>query len=105
MTPNAAVPSVSGFGTRRVHRSTSALRSPIPATDSKTTISEGSSNGPPPHVVHDVADRSNCQNRDDRNQRHKNAVLEKILTFSSRTNRVIARKREPWSPPDGDSPE
>src|SRR5471030_756743 len=78
-TPLAASSTVSGFGTRRVHRSIAA---PVPApavTVVSTRTSEGLTNAPPEDVVNRVAQRADADHREDRDQRREQSVFEQVL--------------------------
>src|SRR5215471_4906468 len=75
------MPSVSGFGIRRVYRSTTALDPPPLATALTIMGSEILSNVVPENVVDRLSERHHGTQRDDRDQHRQQAVLEKVLTI------------------------
>src|SRR5580765_4413418 len=81
MTPTVARPTVSGFGTRRVHMSIAAPV-PVPApTVASTMKSDGLANAAPEHRVERVADHLDAGHHDDRDQRAEQSVFEQILAL------------------------
>src|SRR5216683_5281545 len=83
-TPIVARPIVSGFGTRRVHRSIAAPV-PVPATTVAITIgSDGQANVPPEHRVDRVAERGDAHHRHDRDQRGEQSVFDQVLALVSK---------------------
>src|SRR5207249_3638193 len=77
--PRTATPRVSGFGTRRDHRSTIAPAPPLAPIDVTTTASDVLNNGHPQPVVDDIAERADRHHRGDGDQYDEQSVLEKIL--------------------------
>src|SRR5206468_3740010 len=78
-TPRAAMPRVSVFGTRRLQTSTTALAPPLAATAATTATSEILGNALPEHRVDGVPNLGHRGERDDRDQRHEEGVLEQVL--------------------------
>src|SRR5262249_58672141 len=77
--PTTASGPVTTFGTRRVLRSIQAP-APAPTTSVPTTTrSEGSSNGPPQHVVDRISNRSDATNRHEPDQTSEQRVFDQIL--------------------------
>src|SRR5712692_5042948 len=103
-TPSAAIPSVSGFGTRRMRRSTSALV-PAQAATTATTMglkagSTGSNRLPQDRVEH-VACRCHGHNRADGDQHGQQAVFHEILAvvFANQTADGDKQASHLWSSP------
>src|SRR4029077_1217255 len=81
ITPIVARPIVSGFGTRRVHKSIAAPV-PVPATTMAIAMrSEGLANAAPEHRIDRAAERGDAHHRGDRDQRGEKSVFEEVLSF------------------------
>src|SRR5213593_103500 len=83
-TPLAASSTVSGLGTRRVHRSIAAPAPAQAATVAITITSEGSANAAPEQVVACLADRGDARHREDRDQRGEESVFHQVLPLVSK---------------------
>src|SRR5438270_598281 len=79
--PTAAIASVSAFGTRRVRRSITAAVTAPAATVAMTIRSDGLANALPEDGDDRVAERRDAGDRDHRDERGQQAVLEKILSL------------------------
>src|SRR5436309_8606149 len=77
--PSAPIPSVSGFGTRRVCRSTMALVAPPASTAQTVESSDILRNRPPEHVVDRRPHGSHRAQRDQRDQRDEQSVFDQVL--------------------------
>src|SRR6187399_921579 len=77
--PAMAMPSVSGFGIRRVYRSTTALDAPLLATALTSRGSEILSNVVPENRIDRVSHGHHRAECDDRNQDYQQPVLQKVL--------------------------
>src|SRR5581483_7628569 len=78
-TPRAAIDRVRTLGTRRVRKSMTVAAPPAKTMTASAIGSDVLSNGLPEHVVDRVPDRRHGGDRDDRDQRHEQTVLEQIL--------------------------
>src|SRR5260370_2859350 len=79
-TPVSAMPIVSGFGTRRVLRSTRALTPPLAATAAITIGSKILNNGLPEHRLDDGGQRRQGSQHEHRDQHGEEPVLEQVLS-------------------------
>src|SRR2546422_7491221 len=79
--PRAAIPSVNGFGTRRLLRSMSALNPPLPATTPTTITSESLSNGRPEHRHDRLSERGQSHHYHHGDQDAQKPVLDQVLAI------------------------
>src|SRR5471032_2906031 len=79
--PVSASPTVSGFGTRRLLRSTTAPAPPPAATTETATGSKILSNGLPEDGVDRVAHRRDARQNEHRDQHGEQAVLDQVLSL------------------------
>src|SRR5262245_10423780 len=95
--PRPAMPSdsVSAFGTRRVRRSIAAAVTPPPASVANTIRSDGLTNVSPEQVVNRLSQPADGADREDRDQRGEQAVLEQVLPVAATCN-LPERHEDPF---------